>query len=291
MNEQAPRPGPLLANRLPAEGINSSDEHPLREFAWLVGASVVTVVLLVMVVGWAARWLAPMVPFSSEVALAERLVDRPEPAAHAARSAALQELANRVATRLDMPPGMKVVVRFDDSPQLNAYATIGGRIRVFDGLLKHVNSEEALAALLAHEMSHVRRRHVASNIGRGLAVALMIGMVSSDAGAAAAEFALGHAASLALLSYSREQEMEADDDAVKAVVAMYGHAGGMIELLQRLQHEKPDGMSRLSVLETHPLVQSRIDAVQARVRDAGWPASGPATALPSALRPASAPAR
>ena len=68
--------GPRLENRLPAEGINSSSEHPLKEFAWLIVASGVTLLVLMALASWGARWLAPQLPFSAEVALAQRLVER-----------------------------------------------------------------------------------------------------------------------------------------------------------------------------------------------------------------------
>ena len=165
MNEQPERHGPLLENRLPAEGINSSDEHPLKEFAWLIGASLMTLAVLLALVGWGARWLAPLVPFSAEVALAERMVDRPEKPEHAARSAALQVVAKRVAAQMSLPADMSVVLGYDESSLVNAYATLGGRIRVFKGLLRELHSEDALASLLAHEIAHVRRRHVASGVG------------------------------------------------------------------------------------------------------------------------------
>lgn len=287
MNPPHPeRTGPSLENRLPAEGINSSDEHPLKEFAWLVGASLVTLLLLLALVGWGARWLAPQLPFSAEVALAERVVDAPAKPEHAARSAALQALADRVAAQMGLPEGVSVVVTYDDSPVVNAYATLGGRIRVFKGLLIELQSEDALAALLAHEIAHVKHRHVAANLGRGLAVALLLGVVSTDAGAAAAQQALGGATSLALLGYSREQEAQADQDALHAVVALYGHAGGMVELFTRLgdatNATKGSG-PQVEALHTHPLTEARLAAVQARAQQAGWAISGASQALPAVL--------
>lgn len=283
MSEQPERRAPLLVNRLPAEGINSSDEHPLKEFAWLIGASVATLVVLMALVGWGARWLAPRLPFSAEVALAQRLVDRPENAHHAVRSAALQSVADRVAAQMGLPAGMTVVVGFDDSPLVNAYATLGGRICVFKGLLCKLESEDALAALLAHEIAHVRHRHVASNLGRGLAVALLLGVVSSDAGAAAAQSALGQAAGVAMLGYSREQEVQADDEALNAVVGLYGHAGGMVELFERLGETAAGIDPPVEALRTHPLTQARLAAMRAQARQAGWATTGPRTPLPAAL--------
>jgi predicted Zn-dependent protease len=283
MNLPGERRGPTLENRLPAEGINSSEEHPLREFAWLVGASVVTLVLLTVLIGWGARWLAPRLPFSAEVALAERMVDAPQAGDDAARSAALQALALRVAQKMDLPAGMPLVLGYDGSPLVNAYATLGGRIRVHAGLLRQLRSEDALAALLAHEMAHVQHRHVAANLGRGLALAMLLGLLSSDAGAAAAQSALGQTAGLTLLGYSREQESQADEEALRAVVAMYGHGAGMVELFERLGEADARTGPQWEALQTHPLTEDRLAAVRSQAQRAGWAVTGALTPMPPAL--------
>lgn len=257
----------------------------MKEFAWLVGASLATLLAVVLLVGWGARWLAPKLPFSTEVALAERLVDRVQSPADAARSVALQDLAERVASRMGLPAGMPIVVQYEESKIVNAYATVGGRIRVHGALLAKLRSEDELAALLAHEIAHVKHRHVAANMGRGLALALLLGLVSSDAGAAAAQSALNQAAGLALLGYSREQEREADDEALRAVVSMYGHAGGAMALFTHLGETEAAADAPPAVLSTHPLSAERRLAIETQARAAGWPANGPLTSLPAALAP------
>lgn len=290
MSEQPPpRRGPRLENRLPAEGINSSTEHPLREFTWLIGASLAVLLLVVAVVGWGARWLAPKLPFSTEVALAERLLDHPQKPEDAAISAALQSVADRVAARMGLPDGMGVVVQFEHAPTVNAYASLGGRIRVHQGLLARLRSEDEIASLLAHEIAHVKHRHVASSMGRGLALALLLGFFSADAGASAAQSTLGQATGLAMLGYSREQERQADDEALHAVVAAYGHAGGLVALFTNLRQTVPAGDEGIESLSTHPLTSSRLAAIQAAADQAGWPTQGaltPQAPVLAALRPA-----
>ena len=191
---------------------------------------------------------------------------------------------------MGLPDGMAVVLTYSDSPIVNAYATVGGRIQVFKGLLHELQSEEALAALLAHEIAHVKHRHVAASLGRGLAVALLLSVVSADAGAAAAESALGNAAGFSLLGYSREQEAQADDEALQAVVALYGHAGGMVELFTQLGKATGSKLPQLQALHSHPLTEARLAAVQARAREKGWAITGEQTPL-SALLQKSAKAR
>lgn len=280
---------PRLENRLPPEDLLERDDHPLRELAWLLGASLAALAVLVLVTGLSARWLAPKLPFEYEVALAERVFDD-EPAAATStdavaareRRAALQALADRVAAVMALPPGMKVVVGDDASELVNAYATVGGRIRVFHGLLRKLDSEQSLAALLAHEIAHVKHRHVAANMGHGLAMSLVLSVVMPDAAAQTAQGLLGGAAQLALLGYSRDAERQADAEALAASLALYGHAGGMATLFTVLP--RADAATGTAWLGSHPDTSERLAAVQAAAAATGASTAGPVTPLPAVLR-------
>jgi beta-barrel assembly-enhancing protease len=272
---------PSLENRLPREGINSSDEHPLKEFAWLLVGAVVTLVVAVVVIAWGVQWLAPKVPFRYEVALAKKVMDHAQSPADAERSVVLQSLANRVAATMALPPDMQLVVQFTDEPAVNAYATIGGRIRVYRGLLLKLPSEEALAALLAHEIAHVKHRHVAASMGRGLALTLLFSVIGGDAGAQAAQSVLGQVAGLALMGYSREQETNADTEALQASVALYGHVGGYAELFAALSDAEKNKGPSISVLRSHPLTEARMAHAQTMAQARGWAFSGSRTPLPA----------
>jgi Zn-dependent protease with chaperone function len=286
---------PRLENRLPPEDLLERDEHPLRELAWLLAASLAAVAVLVLATGLVARWLAPKLPFGYELALAEQLFDDaaaapalPAPPSAArrtpaeARREALQALAERVAAQMDLPPGMRVFVSDEASPLVNAYATVGGRIRVFHGLLRRLDSEEALAALLAHEIAHVKHRHVAAGMGHGLAVALVLTVVSPEGAARAAQGVLGGAAQWGLLGYSREAERQADAEALAASLALYGHAGGLVQLFGVLPQE--ESAAGTAWLRTHPETTERLALLKAAARARGAPLQGPMTPLPAALR-------
>ena len=79
-----------------------------------------------------------------------------------------------------------------------------------------------------------------------MALAVVLSVLSADTGAAAAQGMLGHAGTLALLSYSREQEATADAEALRAVVALYGHGGGMVELFAEIGGNEGLGAPRLA---------------------------------------------
>ncbi|WP_156392083.1 MULTISPECIES: M48 family metallopeptidase [unclassified Roseateles] len=281
---------PTLENRLPPEDLLERDDHPLRELAWLVAASLAVLAVLVLVTGLSARWLAPKLPFEYEVALAERVFDAEPKAAASAdaaaereRRVALQSLADRVAAVMALPPGMKVVVSDDASELVNAYATVGGRIRVFHGLLRKLDSEQALAALLAHEIAHVKHRHVAANMGHGLAVSLLLSVVMPEGAAQAAQGLLGGAAQLALLGYSRDAERQADAEALAASLALYGHAGGLAALFTVLP-QADHAPSGTAWLRSHPDTVERLAVLKAAAGARGAAMVGAVTPLPGALR-------
>jgi len=93
------------------------------------------------------------------------------------------------------------------SDDVNAFALPGGFVVVNAGLLREAQSGDEIAAVLAHELSHVTLRHstkrLAGSLGAGAALATVLGVV--DLGAPA--YTVAH---LAGLGYERDQESEAD---------------------------------------------------------------------------------
>ncbi|MEM8696717.1 MAG: M48 family metalloprotease [Pseudomonadota bacterium] len=102
-----------------------------------------------------------------------------------------------------------------NSPVHNAFAVPGGYIYITRNLVGLMNSEAELASVLGHEVAHVALRHSATRqsrntIGQILAVGLGILTGSGEITNLA-----GQAAQLYTLSYSREQEYEADQVGVR----------------------------------------------------------------------------
>lgn len=303
-------------NRPPDEGINAQPEHLGREAVWLILGAIGCIILLVVLIDVGTRWLAPRLPFALERTLAEHMEsEAPAPAAdERAANAALQDLADRLRGPLGMPGDIAVQVRVDDSEVLNAYATVGGRIVVHRGLLRRLQGEHELAALLAHEMAHVQHRHVAASLGRGLAIGLVLTVVSADAGGQAASVLLEQTGGLLMRGYGRDHEREADASAMRAAAVLHGHVGGVIGLFDRIasaRAERPgcdaegepapsdesDKRSRAvpTWLSTHPTDEDRTAAARTWARENGVPVSGIAPVMPPALlawvRAAKAPCR
>lgn len=277
-----------LENRPPAEGINSSTDHPLKELAWLLGGSVALVIGVVFAVSLAAQWIAPRVPYRYEARLAATLppiATAPSTEAGRAVQAELQALADRLSARMQLPAGMQVRVGYADSRTINAFATLGGQTVFFRGLLARLDSEDALAMVMAHEIAHLQHRHAAAALGRGVAVGVILSVVSAELGRSAAAGVLNQAGMATTLSFTRDQERAADDAALAVLALEYGHLGGAIDLFRTMAAlPGADGaVPQVELLRTHPLTRNRQLAIEQWARQHGVALEGPRRPLPPAI--------
>ncbi len=145
------------------------------------------------------QWLAPMVPYSWEQKLGGamvgdfggRLCQTPE------GNAALA----RLEAKLD-DHGEDLDIHVANIEMVNAVALPGGKIIIFQGLLDEAKSSDELAGVLAHEIGHVRRRHVMQSLLRQMGLSLLLGGVDGDAG--------GTLNGLLSMAYGRDAERDAD---------------------------------------------------------------------------------
>jgi predicted Zn-dependent protease len=155
-----------------------------------------------------------------------------------------------------------------DSPVINAMAIPGGYIYITRGMLAHLNNEDQLAAVLAHEIGHIAARHAArqawqQQVGQGLLLggALLgqgLGLPAQDI------LNLGSmAAQLIFLRYSRTDELEADKLGAEYGAAAGYNAAEVIGLFQTLDrvHEK-EGQGMPGFLSTHPDPGARIQRLR-----------------------------
>jgi predicted Zn-dependent protease len=149
-----------------------------------------------------------------------------------------------------------------NSAEVNAFALPGGFVYVTRGLVERTERLDHLAGVVAHEISHVTRRHAVkqmeavqrANVGLSLACVLT-GVCESTVTQVGIE--LGGAAIFA--KYSRDDERQADEDAVRLVARAGISPEGMPEFLQKLLDERkyrPGGVN--AWFRTHPYEEDRI---------------------------------
>ena len=274
-----------LENRVPDETVNYSDEHPLKEFAWLLAGVTALVVAAVAIAGYFAAELAARMPYAVERELVASYVEPPgkmdEPGLDAA-AREMRALGARIAAAMDLEPGMEIHFRLADSAMVNAFATLGGQVFIHRGLIARMPDENTLALVMAHEIAHVKLRHPVRAAGRGVAISLVLAAVGLSGSGSAGDLA-NLAGGVTLLSFSRSQESDADREALAAIEKLYGHAGGAKELFALLGSEGRPDAARVALLQTHPLSADRISDLDTFARSRNWTADGQRTALPQAL--------
>lgn len=272
--------------RLP-EGINNSAGRPLREFVWLTAGVLGLLAAGLTALGLAARWVAPRIPFDYEVGLAAPFVAalREEAGPIEPRiEGYLQGLADRLAPAMGMGPDMPVRVHYSAEGTVNALATLGGNLVVYRGLIERMPSENALAMVMGHELAHVLHRDPVVSLGRGVVAAVALGALAGVSSNDIAAQVIGEAGLLTSLGFSRAQERAADSAGLRGLAALYGHAGGALELYRILgDGAGPTSRLHTDFFDTHPDPGRRIRAIEAEARGNGWALDAAPTPLPDWL--------
>ncbi|KAJ1478730.1 peptidase family M48-domain-containing protein [Baffinella frigidus] len=169
----------------------------------------------------------------------------------------VRKIGDRIAaaTQLDFPWEFTVV----HSPQVNAFCSPGGKVVVYSGLLQLFNhNEEAVAAVLAHEVGHAVARHGVEQLGFAN---ILLALEFAASLAFNARFATSMLVTLGgRLPYSRKLESEADHIGLHllARTCHYDPASAltMHEVLGKAQARA--GVQSLELLQTHPSDQRRV---------------------------------
>lgn len=155
----------------------------------------------------------------------------------------------------------------------NAVALPDGTLVVTDQLLRIAQDDEEVAAVLAHEVGHVRNRHGLRLTLQAAGVAILVTTLATDA-VSITSLAAALPTVLLQRGYSRQFEDEADEFALarlKQVGISPGKFAAILESLERDHDKGPQaaarGRSGPDYLSTHPTTERRI----ARARAAATP--------------------
>jgi Zn-dependent protease with chaperone function len=271
---------PKFSNPKPPEGISSGHEHPLADIAKSSAIVLSLVAGLFFVAYVVVRLAVPYIPFAWERAMvsAVPLFAGETEAGEQATTDYLQGLSRRLSAAMGLAPDMEVTIHFSGGETVNAYATLGGHIVVFEGLWRLLESENEAAMLLAHEIAHVKNRDPIRGAGSALLASLVAGIVLRDVGILGGFVGAGNL--LTALHFSREQEEQADADAARALVQIYGHLNGATDLFVRLRPAANTGRKPPVFLATHPDLPARMARLKRDAERNGWPLAGAVTPLP-----------
>lgn len=173
----------------------------------------------------------------------------------------VREVGNRIVATLPTRPFQFNFYVIKEGTY-NAFAGPGGHVFINSGLLIAMQHEDELAGILGHEIAHVTCRHIADRLSRSrkIGIASLAGIVAGillgSGEAAMTSIAAGQAAAL---SYSREDEIQADQRGLDYMVQAGYHPRGLLQMLEKIRSRQWFGASQVpTYLMTHPAVEDRI---------------------------------
>ena len=150
----------------------------------------------------------------------------------------------------------------NDDETLNAFATPGGYIYVYSGLIKYLDSEDQLAGVMGHEIGHADGRHSTKQATKMMGVQVLSQVLLGN------QQALQQvAAGLVGLKFSRAHETEADELSVKYLCATQYNAAGAAAFFEKLS-AAGNGARQPEFMSTHPNPDNRVQHIhnEAKVR-------------------------
>lgn len=157
-----------------------------------------------------------------------------------------------------------------ESGEINAYSTPGGYVFVTTAALENMENEAELAGVLAHEIAHVTERHIVKELSlKGAeksavsSIAALIGGASKSAGIAFSQ-AVDKAVDIIMRDgYKKEDEMQADADAVLLCAFSGYDPSGLVTFLDKV------GRIKSSVGKSYPVYDVRLGTLQRAMSDEG----------------------
>ncbi len=243
-----------------------------------------SVLLSVVLIGGAVFWgvrhagqvSVKMLPRSADEQLGKLAIENMDLQGTELSDPVLKQGVDTIMKRLapSKVNGFTFQPRVVDASIVNAFALPGGPMVVYTGLIRAAESPEQLAGVLAHEMAHVTRRHgmqrVAQSLGVVAGIQLFFGDVSGVAAVAVEVLRQG-----AVNSYSRDQEHEADMDAVETLARAKIDPGALADFFAILEKREGNLPSLVSWLGTHPDMKQRIADVRRAAKKSGPIAHAP----------------
>lgn len=161
---------------------------------------------------------------------------------------------------------VKYADRFDwevyiiDQEVLNAFALPGGNTFYYTGLINFLDNEASLAGVMAHEFAHADRRHSTNRMTKMYGVQTMLSLIIGDEPGVVEEILASLAGGATALAFSRDDEYEADEFAVKYLYKTGWDARGVAYFFEKMDTE--EGADWMKYFSTHPNPDDRIDEIK-----------------------------
>ena len=157
-----------------------------------------------------------------------------------------------------------------DSKEINAFALPGGATFFYTGLMDKLKTEDELAGVLGHELTHVRKQHwaiaYADGEKRNLGLTILLMAVRANSN-------LNNIAGLSddlifELPFSRKHETEADDGGYDSSIAAGYNPQGLADTFKMMRQEIKDGAPP-EFFSDHPDDKNRIKRIEDKIEKSG----------------------
>lgn len=155
-----------------------------------------------------------------------------------------------------------------DADVLNAFATPGGYIYIYTGLIKYLDNADHLAGVLGHEIAHADQRHSIKQLQQSYSLSLLIGIALGNNPSQLKQLAAELAGTLGALKFSRDDESEADSYAVDYLAQTPYACNGVAGFFEKLIGRDQAGFTP-EFLSTHPNPANRVQDIQEMADDLG----------------------
>ena len=254
-------PGARFARSLAklAPHLTASSQRWKSASPWIWGTvAVVAIAGLVWMANWSpARTVASMLPDDIRNGMGRQVVASMtrgrKVCAEPNGKSALKALTGKLSGASGSDKEFNVVVI--DWDLVNAFAAPGENVVLTRGLLNAAESPDEVAGVLAHEMGHGLEMHPETGLVRAMGLAAAAELMLGGGGGTLSNLGL----LLVQLSYSRDAEQEADDQALRILKNASISPTGFAAFFKRMRKKERDGSSSLGkMLSTHPDTGERL---------------------------------
>ena len=152
-------------------------------------------------------------------------------------------------------------VKIINADILNAFAAPGGYMYFYTGLINFLDDESQFAGVMAHEMAHADRRHATDNLTKQYGISILLEILLGNNPDTLSSIAADWAAGLGALAFSRANEYEADEYAVKYLKKTDYSPCSLGDFFTKMEAQSGSAERPPVFLSTHPSPEDRLTRI------------------------------
>ncbi len=176
--------------------------------------------------------------------------------------AEIKKIFQKVASVSDRP-NLNYTIRVIENKEVNGFALPGGFVYLHTGLIEKTESNDELACIIGHEITHICARDGVNQMQKSILYSIPASILLQNRSAAIKQ-AVDAVFTLSMLKYSRTQELRADTLGVTYAYRAGYNPEGMLTFFKKLQkiEESSSSSTTIPFLRSHPNTADRIENVR-----------------------------